>query len=262
MKRLVRGIIRRVRGNGVNRVNKLDFNATYSNLVKSLKNSHETDRAMELAVGGDFKPFGALELETLKHFGLKEDSYVIDVGCGSGRLAKPLSSYLKGPYLGIDIVPELVEHAKTIVGRPDWRFAVAEGLRIPEKDGVADFVCFFSVFTHLLLEQTYVYLQEAKRVLKPGGRVVFSFVDLSVPDHWQVFEFTVADLEVNSQPLNMFFGEDAIRAWARHLELDVHAIQRGDEPYVPLTEPIVFESGAVIENLGTLGQSVGVLQKK
>ena len=38
-----------------------------------------------------------------------------DVGCGSGRLAKPLSTYLTGRYLGTDLVP-------TTVGRDDAPF--------------------------------------------------------------------------------------------------------------------------------------------
>jgi SAM-dependent methyltransferase len=241
------------------RFNKLDFQDTYPSLVKSLKQAHDTDRAMKLAVGGEFEAIGILELETLKHFGLQEDAYVIDVGCGSGRLAKPLSQYLTGRYLGIDIVPELVGYARQIVGKPDWRFEVAQGLIIPEKDEAADFVCFFSVFTHLLHEQTYVYLQEAKRVLKPGGKIVFSFLDFMVPDHWQIFEFNIRDLAVNSHPLNMFISKDTIQVWAEHLGLQVQVIEDGDKPFVPLSKPIIFENGSVVETIGTIGQSVCTL---
>ena len=169
-------------------IDKLDFQATYLELVKSFKRSHSNSKAMELAVGGEFEAMGFLEMETLKHFGLQEDAYLIDVGCGSGRLAKPLSEYLKGRYLGIDIVPDLVKYARENINRSDWRFKTADGLSIPEGEGRADAVCFFSVFTHLLHEQTYVYLQEAKRVLKPGGRIIFSFLDFSIPSHWAVFK--------------------------------------------------------------------------
>jgi ubiquinone/menaquinone biosynthesis C-methylase UbiE len=70
---------------------------------------------------------------------------------------------------------------------------------IPEKDGEADFVCFFSVLTHLLHEQGFVYLQEAKRVLKPGGKIVFSFLEFAVPDHWAVFEGTVNDIKASTR---------------------------------------------------------------
>lgn len=252
---------RKLRSFRAKRVNKLNFEDTYRRLVKSLKRVHDTDQAMELAVGGEFEAVGMLELETLKYFGLKEDAYVIDVGCGSGRLAKPLSRYLTGRYLGIDVVPELVGHARRIVGRPDWRFEVAEGLSIPEVDAAADLVCFFSVFTHLLHEQSYVYLREARRVLRPHGKIVFSFLDFTVPPHWDVFEFNIKDLGVGSHPLNMFISKDAIGSWAEHLKLQVQAIEDGDKPFVPLSKPIAFESGSVMDTLGTIGQSVCVLQK-
>src|SRR2546425_10795787 len=98
---------------------------------------------MKSAVGGEFEAIGILQRELLIQFGLKKNGYVIDVGCGSGRLAKPLSEYLSGGYLGIDIVPELVGYARSIVHRPDWRFEVAKGLSIPEEDGKADIVCLF-----------------------------------------------------------------------------------------------------------------------
>ena len=229
--------------------------------MKSLKRDYDIEKVMEMAVGGDFEGVGTLEVEALKYFGLKEDSYLIDVGCGSGRLAKPLSSYLTGRYLGIDIVPELHEHARRIVDRPDWKFETAKGLTIPEQDEVADVVCFFSVFTHLLHEQTYVYLQEAKRVLKPGGKIIFSFLDFTISDHWGVFERNVRDIGVNSHPLNMFISKEAISIWADHLGLQVLAIEDSDKRFIPLQKPVSFDAGGVMEECGFFGQSLCALKK-
>ena len=42
---------------------------------------------------GEFHAIGLLELETLKHFGLVQSSYLIDVGCGSGRLARRVRQF-------------------------------------------------------------------------------------------------------------------------------------------------------------------------
>ena len=260
MSTLAGRMYRRLKSFQASRINKLNFQTTYPRLVKSLRHSHDNEQAMKLAVGGEFEAIGLLELETLKYFGLKEDAYVIDVGCGSGRLAKPLSQYLAGRYLGTDVVSELVNHARQIVGRPDWRFELAQRLSIPEDDGEADMICFFSVFTHLLHEQTYAYLEEAKRVMKPGGKIVFSFLDFTIPAHWNVFESNIGDLDVNSHPLNMFISKDAIRVWAEHLGLQIEVIEDGDKPFVPLSQPVVFESGSKFEKIGTIGQSVCVLQ--
>jgi SAM-dependent methyltransferase len=241
-------------------VKSLDFQNTYRGLVRRLKTRNSLDVAMKLAVGGDFDAIGILELELLIEFGLNRDDYVIDVGCGSGRLAKPLCEYLTGPYLGIDIVPDLVEYARKLVGRPDWRFEVAKGLTIPESDGKADVVCFFSVFTHLLHEQSYAYLKEAKRVLKPSGKIVFSFLEFSVPDHWSVFEANLKAI-ANDVPLNMFMSRDAIEAWTSHLDLEIQFVERGDEPFLPLSAPILFEDGRVSKERTSFGHSICLLTK-
>ena len=238
---------------------RFDFHRTYPRQLRGLKKSHPYDEAMKLAAGGEFEAVGILERELLIQCGLNKNGYVIDVGCGSGRLAKPLAQYLDGQYLGIDVVPELIEYARRLVQRPDWRFEVARGLSIPEEDGKADMVCFFSVFTHLLHEQTYTYLGEARRVLKPGGKIVFSFHEFAVSKHWELFEASLTARNPHRNPLHMFIGRDAIQAWAAHLNLGIEIIQDGDKPHIPLSRPVVFENGRVMRTAGNLGQSVCVL---
>lgn len=233
---------------------------SYQNFLRGFRGD-DHEHAMQVAIGGEFEAFGILERELLIQYGLRRDGYVVDVGCGSGRLAKALTPYLDGRYLGIDIVPEFVEHARGLVEQPEWRFEVASGTEIPERDDVADMVCFFSVFTHLLHEQSYVYLREAKRVLKPGGRVVFSFLEFAIASHWAVFESTLAQMDA-TEPINVFIGRDAIEAWATHLEMSVVALHGGDKPHTPLPEPITLDDGTVMAEWGNLGQSVCVLEKQ
>lgn len=238
----------------------LDIRAAYRRFVKGLGEQHGRDKAMQVAIGCEFEAFGILEREILIQYELQPDDYVIDVGCGSGRLAKPLAEYLRGPYLGIDVVPELVDYARNLVGRPDWRFEIAPGLQIPEVDDRADIVCFYSVFTHLLHEQSFAYLKDARRVLKAGGRIVFSFLEFAIPSHWLVFEKNVAEIG-RQDHLNMFVGRDGIRAWASHLDLEIVAIHDGDKPHVPLPHAITLDDGTVMSGHGNLGQSVCVLKK-
>lgn len=149
----------------------------YRQLVACLLHTHDRDTAMSLAVGGDYDVIGASELAILNYCGLQDYANVIDVGCGSGRLASALRHMPAISYLGTDVVPELLAYAKSRCTRPDWRFASVEGLIIPADDQVADFVTFFSVFTHLTARESAAYLAEAKRVLKPGGKIIASFID-------------------------------------------------------------------------------------
>jgi SAM-dependent methyltransferase len=231
----------------------------YRRLVETLVASNEdTDRAMHLAIGGEFEGVGLLERDLLIWQGLAPDGFVIDVGCGSGRLAAPLSGYLKGGYLGTDVVPDLLDYARRLVNRPDWRFEQAQGLAIPAPDASADIVCFFSVFTHLRHEESYVYLQEAKRVLRPQGRIIFSFLEFAMNGHWAVFDGNVAGIH-SDHPLNQFMSRDAITTWARHLDLDLIEIYDGEEANIPLAQPITFENGETYETMGALGQSIAVL---
>ena len=241
--------------------NRFDSTASYEAHVANLKaRSSDTKAALEQAIGGEFDAFGRMERDLLISLGLGSDSYVIDVGCGAGRLARPLSAYLlDGRYFGLDVVPELVAHAAAIAARPGWRFETAAGLSIDEEAARADFVCFFSVFTHLLHEESYTYLAEAKRVLKPGGAIVFSFLEFEIYSHWAVFEENLRNIG-SRHHLNQFMSRDGIHAWAHHLGLRVEALFDGDKPHIPLTEPLVLDNGTRVEKLGNLGQSVCVMR--
>jgi ubiquinone/menaquinone biosynthesis C-methylase UbiE len=88
--------------------------------------------------------------------------------------------------LGTDVVPELLEFARKECGRGDWTFKVVDSIEIPEEDGVADFVVFFSVFIHLTEKESYRYLQETKRVLRKNGTIVISYLDPDISRHAQI----------------------------------------------------------------------------
>jgi SAM-dependent methyltransferase len=237
-----------------------NYKSSYNQLVKDLLESHDQEQAMSLAVGGEFKAFGLLEFYLLLDHKLEKHHNVVDVGCGSGRLAVHLAPFLKGHYTGIDVVPEVIEYAKKITQRSDWDFLITESLKIPATNNSADFICFFSVFTHLLHEESYRYLEDANRVLKPGGRIIFSFLEFSVNSQWALFKGAVEDTRPN-KVLTQFLGRDAIEAWAKHIGLTIAAIYEGDKPHFPLPQPIKFENGSEMREMGCLGQSVCVLTK-
>lgn len=90
----------------------------------------------------------------------------IEIGVGSGRFAAPL-----GVQVGVDPSPALLIHA------------AARGIEVVE--GVAEDLPFeANSFDHALVVTTICFvdsparmLAEARRVLKPGGRLVIGFID-------------------------------------------------------------------------------------
>jgi SAM-dependent methyltransferase len=235
------------------------FLRDYRRLVRDLVARYPLPEAMSLAVGGNYNALGEVEKQLLIGLGLQPRHSVVDVGCGSGRLAKALVPYLaSGGYLGTDVVQELLDYARAGCP-PHWQFALVEELRIPAADDSADFACFFSVLTHLLHEESYCYLLEARRVVKPGGRIVFSFLEYK--DNWPVFENAYSALlkgEITVH-LNMFIHRDTIAAWARHLGLSILEMHAANEPFIRLSQPVVFDDGGRAEGVTALGQSICVL---
>ena len=238
-----------------------NFFKNYNKQTKKLLKTHDKTRAMSLAVGGDFEAVGLLEYFLLLQNGLQKEHTVVDVGCGSGRLAFQLREYLEGLYIGIDVVPDLFQYAQKISNRPDWKFYSAPGLIISEPDESADFICFFSVFTHLLHEEAFKYLEEAKRVVKLNGKIIFSFLEFLIPSHWYIFKNSLLDTR-SDKVLNQFISRDAINAWANHLGLSVIEINDGDKPHINLNRTVRWDDGREMVEKGNLGQSVCVLTKE
>lgn len=149
-------------------------------------------------IGEGPKAFERMGREFFRYFvelgELKPHEQVLDVGCGVGRMAIPLTGYLneQGGYEGFDVVPKGVRWCEeNITPRyPNFRFRLAdifnkrynprgrfqaEDYTFPYEDDSFDFVFLTSVFTHILPNGVKNYTSEISRVLKPDGRCLITF---------------------------------------------------------------------------------------
>lgn len=227
---------------------KFHFVEDYERLVRRLRWKYSLDEAMSRAVGGGgYERIGQIEAAIVGYAGLKDGQSLLDLGCGSGRLAAALGQKMSIEYCGIDVVKALLKYAKK-KSPENYRFILNRSLAVPLPNASCDMATAFSVFTHLLHHESYIYLEELHRVVRPGGVVMFSFLEFSEPHHWAQFEATVEVQRSATLPhLNQFLERSQIELWSG--KLGYHDVR-----FVGSTEAPWGSSAA-------LGQSIAILQR-
>lgn len=143
----------------------------------------------------DFKKTGRDQMEYFTELaGLRPSDRFLDIACGVGRLAIPLSHFLdgQGSYEGFDVnAAGIAWCKKNITAKyPNFKFIVAdvktpisntatytaEDYRFPYESGFFDFVYAGSIFTHLLPGGAKNYLEQTARVLRPDGCFVATWL--------------------------------------------------------------------------------------
>jgi len=106
----------------------------------------------------------------VERLGLAEGARVLDIGCGTGRLARWIGERLgpEGSVVGIDPLEDRVSVARSHGGAVRFEVGQAEDLGAFE-DASFDAVCMSSVL-HWVSDKAKA-LAEARRVLRPGGRL-------------------------------------------------------------------------------------------
>lgn len=104
---------------------------------------------------------------------LGPSSAVLDFGCGSGRLARWWADPSHGQIFGCDPNRELVRWCRENL--PFLNATTSEPEPpLPYPDDTFDFVYALSIFTHLPDDQAERWMGELRRVLKPGGHLLFT----------------------------------------------------------------------------------------
>jgi len=132
---------------------------------------------------------------------VNEETSILDIGCGPGRLLIGLRAELPdvGPYTGLDVDAVKIAWASRRLASTDpaaqffhlnllnERYnpigeRIARARLFPVPDKTVDLAVLISVFSHLRLQDVIAYLAEIRRVIgATGGVYLTAFVEDGVP---------------------------------------------------------------------------------
>lgn len=131
------------------------------------------------SIAKDLKPwlFGEYNLikrlqsrDIINKLDLKPTDRVLDLGCGNGYITIELAK-VADYALGVDINSYISTHKIPDFLQGKLEFRVTRGEKLNEPDGSFDVILASEVL--VMLTEPQIFLKEVKRLLKPGGRVVF-----------------------------------------------------------------------------------------
>jgi SAM-dependent methyltransferase len=146
---------------------------------------------------------------------------ILDLGCNNGWGSYELSRYGHN-VIGVDVSADALEDARKRFHAANLEFRHVSGLELPFGSNHFDLVTSFQVIEHIV--DMDAYLNEIRRVLKPGGIVAFTTPNAMIrldPDMkpWNRFhiqEFTPSRLEALLRPE---FAEVKLRGQFAHDEI-------------------------------------------
>ena len=172
---------------------------------------------------------GAVQLDLLRREGLKNTDYVLEIGCGALIAAIPIMSFLEPKhFVGIDPNKWLIDASlkikenKDFVDKKQGQFFYNENFDASLANIQFDYVISHSIISHAPLWQFKLFLQNCAKVLKNGGKVVFS-LRLTEPN-----EFDPTGIKEESTtdkwqyPTNTYFHKNTVIAeaskWFKRVE--------------------------------------------
>lgn len=125
----------------------------------------------------------------LKNVGIDPNDVVLEIGCGIGRVGKCLAPRCRR-WIGADVSPRMLAFAAERLREfPNVEFVELSGNDLrPIANNSIDVVYCTVVFMHLESWDRYAYVEEAFRVLRPGGKLYVDNVDLCSDGGWAIFE--------------------------------------------------------------------------
>jgi SAM-dependent methyltransferase len=173
---------------------------------------------------------------------------VLDVGCGTGRLAAALADRARARVWGVDSSPEMLAAARARVPR-GVALKQASAERLPFKDGWFERVV-MTLVVHVL-DRPRAF-PELRRVLGPDGRLVFATFDPEhVRDYW-LNRFFPSMLEID---LARFAPEEALMEELRAAGFaDVRAVRHAQRRRIDRETALARIRGRSISTFDLIGE--------
>ena len=136
--------------------------------------------------------------------GIEAGRTVLELGCGTGEFTRRVTRP-DVRLVGLDLSAALLRRARARV--PGVAFLQSDAEALPFRDAAFDLVYGCSVLHHLDVRAA---LEEVRRVLRPGGRLVFSEPNLLNPQVFVMFRVTPLKPWFGNSPDEMAFTRGAI----------------------------------------------------
>ncbi len=182
----------------------------------------DQDEAEFLATAADVLRSIEAQLKRLPAKANRRAWRALEIGCGPGRLMKPLSRHF-GEIHGVDVSDEMIRLARErLADIPHAHFHATDGASLAQfADDSFEFVYSYAVFQHIPSRDVVLeYMREIRRVLKPGGIFHGQFNGLPHPgdtNTWSGVVFSAADIRAftrdNGLQLLSLDGEHTQYMW-------------------------------------------------
>lgn len=183
------------------------------------KHARDYSKSQSHAHGSDL----AALLKALKP---KKAEVALDVATGTGFTAVALAKFV-GHVTGIDVTDEMLEQARKLMqdeGAVNVRFELGDALKLDYGNSSFDIVTTRRATHHFT--DVPRFLLEAKRVLKPSGRL--GVVDMSPPEGAEDFSNRIERLRDRSHV--KAFTPNAWKSMVSHAGLRLMSVEVLDEP--------------------------------